>query len=70
MFSRNSSYEPVVANMVLQFGEPVNILKANTKDVQGVARGDMILALSKEGEIADRQIQYLKDHELSVEVLD
>ncbi len=56
--------------MVLQFGEPVNILKANTKDVQGVARGDMILALSKEGEIADRQIQYLKDHELSVEVLD
>ena len=70
VFSRNSSYEPVVANMVLQFGEPVNILKANTKDVQGVARGDMILALSKEGEIADRQIRYLKDHELSVEVLD
>ena len=70
VFSKNSSDEPVVANMVLQFGEPVNILKANTKDVQGVARGDMILALSQKGEIADRQIQYLKDHELSVEVLD
>ena len=31
VFSENSSFEPVIANMILQFNEPVNILKANTK---------------------------------------
>ena len=43
VFSENSSFEPVIANMILQFNEPVNILKANTKNVGGVAKGEMIL---------------------------
>ena len=46
VFSENSSFEPVIANMILQFNEPVNILKANTKNVGGVAKGEMILGFS------------------------
>ncbi len=46
VFSSNSSYEPVIANMILSFSAPVNILYADTKDVNGVARGEMILGLS------------------------
>ena len=67
VFSSNSSYEPVIANMILTFGAPVNILYAATKDVNGVARGEMILGLAKDTEIAEKQIAYLKDRGLAVE---
>lgn len=46
VFKENSSYEPVVGNMTLQFKTPVNILYANTKDLNGTAAGEMILAAS------------------------
>lgn len=50
VFSQNSAYEPVVANMVLEFGVPVNILRADTKNVGGITKGEMILGLpGKEG---------------------
>ncbi len=67
VFSSNSSYEPVIANMVLAFSSPVNILYADTKDVNGVARGEMVLGLSDNDEVADKQISYLKDRGLEVE---
>ncbi len=67
VFSSNSSYEPVIANMILTFSSPVNILYASTKDVDGVARGEMILGLSKDGDIAEKQISYLREKGLAVE---
>ena len=39
VFTENSAFEPVIANLVLTFREPVNILKADTKNVGGVAKG-------------------------------
>ena len=36
VFGTQSSFEPVIANMVLTMGTPVNILRADTKDVHGV----------------------------------
>ncbi|MCM1182000.1 MAG: ATP-binding cassette domain-containing protein [Roseburia sp.] len=67
VFSENSSYEPVIANMVLRFGAPVNILKADTKNVSGIARGEMILGLPEEREIARDMIKYLRERNLAVE---
>ena len=69
VFTKNSSYEPVIANMILETGSPVNILKADTKDVSGVARGEMILGLTNDPGAADRQIAYLKERGLAVEEL-
>ena len=43
VFAENSAFEPVIANLILTFHEPVNILKADTKNVGGVAKGEMIL---------------------------
>lgn len=43
VFSENSSFEPVIGNMILHFKQPVNILYADTKDIQGTATGEMIL---------------------------
>ena len=67
VFSENSSYEPVIANMVLTTGHPVNILRADTKNVGGTAKGEMILGLSDDENINRKIISYLEEHNLSVE---
>ncbi len=69
VFSTNSSYEPVIANMILETGHPVNILRADTKDIGGVARGEMVLGLDNDPAAADRQIAYLEERGLAVEEL-
>ena len=66
VFESNSSYEPVIANMVLHFGRPVNILRANTRNVDGTARGDMILGLPENEAIQRQMIEYLKERKLIV----
>lgn len=66
VFSENSSYEPVIANLILKFGVPVNILKADTRDVGGTARGEMILGLPEDPDMQEGIIDYLKERGLSV----
>ena len=67
VFQTNSSYEPVIANMILRFGKPVNILRADTKNVGGTAKGEMILGLPKERDTQEEMIKYLKERDLAVE---
>ena len=67
VFGTQSSFEPVIANMVLTMGTPVNILRADTKDVHGVARGEMILGLPADKELQERMISYLIERGLDVE---
>lgn len=67
VFSENSAFEPVIANMVLRFGMPVNILRADTKNVGGVAKGEMILGLPEETKVQREMTQYLIDHGLEIE---
>lgn len=69
VFSSNSSFEPVIANMVLACKMPANILLADTRDIGGVAHGQMILQLPEDALIAEKMIQYLKDRNLEVEEL-
>lgn len=66
-FSENSAFEPVIANLVLTFGEPVNILKASTKNVGGVAKGDMILEFKKDSEKKQEMKAYLSAHGIEIE---
>lgn len=70
VFTSNSSFEPVIANMVLTCRTPVNILLADTRDIGGVAHGQMILQLPEEEAAAERMIQYLRDRKLEIEELD
>lgn len=69
VFNSNSSFEPVIANMVLACKAPVNILLADTKDIGGQAHGQMVLQLPPEPAAAERMIQYLKERKLTVEEL-
>lgn len=70
VFEDNSSYEPVVANLILHFGKPVNILKADTKNIGGRARGEMILGLPDGEEIQDQMITWIRERGLSVTEVD
>ena len=70
VFTSNSSFEPVIANMVLACTTPVNILLADTQDIGGVAHGQMILQLPEEEAVAEKMIEYLKSRKLEVEELD
>lgn len=66
VFSENSAFEPVIANLVLTFREPVNILKADTKNVGGVAKGEMILEFIKDSANVEAMKQYLADRGLAI----
>lgn len=68
-FQEKSSFEPVIANLVLTYRTPVNILYADTKNINGQAQGEMILQLPEIEEVADKMIQYLKDTNMGVEEL-
>ncbi len=70
VFSENSSFEPVIANMVLECKAPVNILLADTKDIGGIAHGQMILQLPEDDGLAEKMIHYLKERRLTVEEVD
>lgn len=67
VFSENSSFEPVIANLILTFKEPVNIMKANTKNVGGTAKGDMLLEFMPGSTQQEAMKDYLRQRGLELE---
>lgn len=67
VFSENSAFEPVIANMILKFNTPVNILRADTKNVGGYAKGEMILGLPDDRHLQVDIETYLKEKGLEIE---
>ena len=70
VFSENSAFEPVIANMILQFGQPVNILRADTRNVGGVAKGAMILQMPTDRDVRLKMEDYLRERGLEIEEVD
>lgn len=66
VFSENSAFEPVIANLILTFHEPVNILKANTKNVRGVAKGEMILQFMSDSTNVPEMKKFLTERGLEI----
>ncbi|MCI8884832.1 MAG: ATP-binding cassette domain-containing protein [Dorea sp.] len=67
VFSENSSFEPVIANMVLKTGRAVNILRADTKNVGGIAKGEMILGLPDDEKLQKEIEDYIVERGLEIE---
>lgn len=66
VFNENSAYEPVISNVILKFNTPINILKANTRNVNGKAVGEMILSLPEGAYLQEKIVTYLRDKGLAV----
>ena len=58
-FDGKSSFEPVIANLVLECSTAVNILYADTKNIGGQARGQMLLQLPDDEKAQKRVLAYL-----------
>jgi D-methionine transport system ATP-binding protein len=67
VFDGTSSFEPVIANMVLEFRTPVNIMFADTRDMDGKAYGQMVIQLPGDDTIADRMMSYLRARNVTVQ---
>lgn len=67
VFDGRSSFEPVIANMVLDCKEPVNILFADTKNIDGKAFGQIVVQLPEDEKSAKKMVAYLRSKELTVE---
>ncbi len=67
VFNGNSSFEPVIANMVLTCKAPVNIIYADTKNIDGKAFGQIVIQLPEDKTSAERMIHYLKARDLAIE---
>ena len=69
VFDGKSSFEPVIANMVLECRAQVNILFADTRDINGKAFGQMVLQLPEDEAVSDKIIHYLHGKNVNVEEL-
>ena len=67
IFDGQSSFDPVVSNMVLACGKPVNIMYASTQDIGGTAFGQMVLQLPEDEKSIARIQAYVKEHGLYLE---
>jgi D-methionine transport system ATP-binding protein len=67
VFDGQSSFEPIVADMVLRFKAPVNIIHADTRDINGLSYGQMLLQLPGDNTAANAMIEHLLERGLSVE---
>ena len=59
VFNGENSLKPVIANLILECGVPVNILHADTKDIDGRAFGQIILGLPDDEKSAAKISAYL-----------
>lgn len=67
IFDGRESSEPVIANMVLACKVPVNIMYAETRDIEGQAMGQMIIQLPEDETDAGRICNYLKTANVTFE---
>ena len=67
VFDGSSSYEPVLAEMILACKAPVNILFADTKDLDGKAFGQMVVQLPEDQSLAQKMLEYLRAKGLGAE---
>ena len=65
VFDGESSFEPVLANMVLACQAPVNILSADSKNIEGRAYGQMLIQLPDDPAAQRRIHEYLKSRNIT-----
>jgi D-methionine transport system ATP-binding protein len=65
-FDGNSSYEPILAKTILECKAPVNIMFADTKNIDGKAFGQMIIQLPEDENLSNRVLAYLRTQDIIV----
>ncbi len=61
VFDGSSAYQPIISNMILKYGEPINILYGNMQLVEEHTKGQLVIQLSSNEEIWKKQLDYLEE---------
>lgn len=70
IYNGESSFTPVLSNIILACGVPLNILYAQTKDIDGRAYGEMILGLPDDKRAAEKVKNYLKANRIEYDIFE
>lgn len=62
-FNGGSSYEPLIASLAIDCGVKVNILGADTRNIDGRAFGTMLLGLPQDPDEATKALNYIKSQQ-------
>ena len=65
-FDSVSTYEPIVANMILECQVPVNILRADVNEKNGYIYGEMVLQIPSDNKQSAKVLAYLKNRNITV----
>ena len=60
-FEESNTSEPVIANLILEFKKPVNILESNISNINGKSRGQMMIQLPDDEQLSEKMIKYLNN---------
>lgn len=69
VFEGETSFKPILANMILECNDVVNIMYANTRNIDGQAYGQMIIQLPPDDKTAKKMIAYLETQDVKFEQL-
>ena len=61
-FEEANTTEPVIANLILEFKTPVNILESNITSINGTSRGQMMVQLPDDEEVGKKMIEHLRQN--------
>lgn len=67
VFDGLSSFQPVIGQMVLECKSPVNIMHADTRNIDGKAVGQIIIQLPNDELTQCRMIRYLEENKVKFE---
>lgn len=67
VFDGHSSYEPIISNMILDCKVPINIMHADTRNLDGLAVGQMIIQTPSNEEDYNKVLSYLRSKNVKVE---
>lgn len=70
IFDGHSSFEPVIANMILDCRIPVNIMRADTRNIGGNAVGQMVLQVPSSEKEYKKIMAYLHEKNVTAEEVD
>ena len=60
VFNGGSAYEPLLASLAINCGVKVNILGADTRNIEGKAFGSMLLGLPEDPAKAEKAMNYIR----------
>ena len=62
VFNGESSNKPIISSLILECRIPVNILFADTKEIDGKSYGHMVIKIPKDDEICKTVCEYLEEN--------